>query len=128
MAQFRPDPAGIQAALARAGQAIQQQAAPAMAEAMRDSLSRGQRSGNPYPGGLLASAPGEYPQEVSGELRASVGSIPLDQTSAAVGFVNNPPEYAVDLEFKPAARGGRQPVSKAMLDPAVISAGKEALR
>jgi hypothetical protein len=127
MALFRPDPAGIQTALARAGQAIQQKAAPAMAEAMREALARGERSGNFYPSGLRASAPGEYPQEVSGELRRSVGSAPLSPTSAAVGFINAPPPYATDLEFKPAARGGRQPVTKAMLDPEIQKAGKDAL-
>lgn len=128
MAEFHPNSAGFLAALKAAGLCIQKQAAPAMAEALRESVARGTRSGNSYFSGLVASAPGEYPQEVTSRLRSSVGSTSLTETSAAVGFINSPPDYAMSLEFKPTARGGRQPVTKALRDEGVLEAGRNALR
>lgn len=134
MADFAPNPAGFDAL-----EQLLARAAEKMGEAMRAELdrkiSRGSRSGRryrSYPPGVLASSQDEYPQEVTGNLRSALASRMVGPTTVAVGFIRNldPATIAqiVGLEYKPPRLGGRKPVRRAMRDPDLHEAARNALR
>lgn len=87
------------------------------AEVIREHIQAGPRSGVHWPDmPRRSSAPGEYPQEQTGDLLRSVGVEHERPTEYVVGSVDNPPPEAAKLEFTPVFYGGRHWLSKAMED------------
>lgn len=77
-----------------------------------ENLEAGERSGIQYfflP--RQSSAAGEFPQEQSGDLRASIASWQIAPLKFGMGFKNNVPEYAIDIEYAPSDQGGRAPLA-----------------
>lgn len=103
-------------------------------------LKAGARSGVKYrrlP--RRSSAPGQYPQEQSGELRRGVGSIVTDDLHAQV-IINDKLGKLLGLEFSPPSKnpnqpgtpkraaGGRAPMWTSMTNPASIKKMEAAMR
>src|SRR5690348_2327837 len=94
------------------------QGAAVAAAIVSDHLAAGPRSGVHWPElPRRSSAPGEYPQEQFGPLRASIGHDHVGGTTWEAGAIHNPPEEAAKLEFSPVSEGGRPWLSRAMEDP-----------
>lgn len=101
--------------------------AEAAAEVLREKLS-GPGSGVQYPGHPNpASRESEYPAEQTGELRESIGARPAGDGRAQFGSIDDPPEYAADLHFKPPDAGGRPFMDDALHDRDIHRAALEAM-
>lgn len=99
------------------------------AEAFDASVARGARSGVRYAGSpAQSSAPGEYPQEQSGEYRRSIAAARVAWNLHVFGPIVDPPEYAFWLEVLPPQDGGRAPVRRTGEDPRTRERVLEALR
>ena len=75
--------------------AILEESAQFLVDVLKDALSRGSRSGLVYEfgtfAGIRASAPGEYPQELTGDLRDSVDwRSTADKFMLQIGFFDEP--------------------------------------
>jgi hypothetical protein len=126
MAQLTLNAAAINQALALAAKRAQQGAVAAYGE-MDERLKRGERSGVWYPGEpAQSSAPGEDPQEQTGEFRASLRILPVGSFKWAIGVPFNVKNKG--LEFKPFALGGRKPFGRAYRDPKMLRAILEAMQ
>ncbi|SMB85789.1 hypothetical protein [Deinococcus hopiensis] len=91
-------------------------AAEAAADVLREKLSGG-GSGTQYPGQPnAASTEGEYPAEQTGRLRESIGARSAGLLRAEFGSIHDPPDYNVDLHFKPPDQGGRPYMDDALHD------------
>ena len=126
MAQLTLNPAAINQALAVAAKRAQQGVVAAYEE-MDGRLKRGERSGVWYLGQpAQSSAPGEDPQEQTGEFRGSLRIVPVGSIKWAIGVPFNTKNKG--LEFKPYALGGSKPFGRAYRDPAMLRTILEAMR
>jgi hypothetical protein len=103
-------------------------AAQVAAEALKENLSLGQRSGRQYPNlPNRSSAVGEFPQYQTGALYNSIAKRKT-RDGYDVGSINNPPPEAVYLEFREPSRGGRPWLSSTLEDPETHRRINEAIR
>ncbi|MCA1800237.1 MAG: hypothetical protein LC687_02600 [Actinobacteria bacterium] len=84
------------------------------AEELDKKIARGTRSGDPVSAyeeiemRARESAPGEFPQEQTGELRRSLDVRPgSGGTEFLIGFFDTDQEKLLDIEFGPPEQGGR---------------------
>lgn len=109
----RINPAVLRAELERIATPALERGAIALLGRMEQNIQAGERSGTFHPENLRqSSAPGEYPQEQSGDLLASLDWRKISSTRMEVGAINNPPEQALKLETDTAEFGGRRWASR----------------
>ncbi len=99
----------------------------AAADVLQEKLS-GPGSGRQYPGQPnRSSSPGEYPAEQTGQLVDSISARRAGELRAEFGSIIDPPEYNLDLHFKPPDEGGRPYMDDALQDRDIHQAVREAM-
>jgi hypothetical protein len=105
----RVDSAALRKAIEQQTRPAFERGAIALLGRLEQNIQAGERSGIHHPENpRQSSAPGEYPQEQTGDLLNSLDFRVISNTRVEVGAINNPPEYAVDLETFPEDQGGRR--------------------
>lgn len=100
--------------------------AQAASEVLREKLGQA-GSGQQWPGlPRPSSAVGEYPARQTGELQESIDAREAREMRAEFGAIQNPPDYAAALHFKPPDDGGRPFMDFALHDEEVHDAVRKA--
>ena len=127
MAEIKPN-SGFKAAFTREAALLLERMGNAAREQLRENLSRGPRSGVKYSSlPFPSSAPGEYPQEQEGDLKASIENNPTnDPLRREVGSFGV--AHGEFLEFAPESHGGNKWLTRSMNDPEMLRRMEEAAR
>ena len=132
MREYTPNP-DFTKQLAASVDSVVNRAAEASADQLRENVSAGARTGIHYPWmPRRSSAPGEFPQQQSGNLLESVGvanprfHAGLQEFEYAVGFFGEDMQKLEELEFT--GPGKRAPLTMTMLSADTYERMSEGLK